>query len=97
VSGEKFDEWVEQYRPIENTKGDSGFCFDGRYMMFESYGSDLAHVLRVTKESPEKVWTIIEGDDGEMYLTNGYHIVNRFGHFITEVEHDGTELCIPVD
>lgn len=97
VSGDAFDNWVEQYRPLENPDGDSGFCFDGKHMMFETYGKDLARVEKAAVEKPKTVWTMVEGDEGGLYLTNGYHVVNRFGFFITEVEHDGEEVCLRVD
>jgi hypothetical protein len=44
------------------------------------------------------VWTYVDGDDGT-YVTNGYHLVNRIGYFITEVPYDdkgGTEPFLDV-
>lgn len=51
--------------------------------MLETFGSDLEQVLEINKKSPMKVWTAIDGDDGEVYLTQGFHWVNRVYYLIT--------------
>ena len=33
------------------------------------------------------MWTILEGDDNELYYTTGVHVVNRIGYFVTEEEY----------
>lgn len=95
--GEEFDQWVEQYRPITNPTGDSGFFVDDKCLMFETYGDDLAVVEKARRENPDKVWTVVEGDDNELYLGNGYHYVNRIGYFITETAHSGDPVNIKID
>ncbi len=92
-----FDEWVETYRPIANPTGDSGFFVDDKCLMFETFGADLAVVHKALSEAPNTVWTLVEGDDNELYLGDGYHYVNRFGYFITEVPHSGESVNIKLD
>ena len=48
---------------------------------------DLAH-----KEN--RLWSIVSGDDGGLYLLNGSHFVNTFAQFITELpwEHENIEI-----
>jgi hypothetical protein len=29
------------------------------------------------------VWTLVEDDDGDAVIVEGYHLVNRLGYFIT--------------
>lgn len=29
------------------------------------------------------IWTIVEGDDGDLYAIPGYHIVNHVGYIVT--------------
>jgi hypothetical protein len=53
--------------------------------LFETYGKELDFVIKTHNENPKKVWTIIEAD-GDMYISAGYHFVNRIGYFITEQE-----------
>ncbi len=31
---------------------------------------------------PAHVWTVVEGDNGEWYLCEGWHLVNRMGYVI---------------
>jgi len=89
-----FDEWFDTYKPIPNPTGDSGFSIDGVCYLFETYDPDLQRVLEVNEENPACVWTLVDGDDGEQYLGEGYHYVNRVGYFITEVPYTGAPLCI---
>jgi hypothetical protein len=41
----------------------------------------------------ERVWTVVEGDDGE-YILTGYHTVNYIARVVTEVpwEDEGLEV-----
>ena len=74
-----FDEWCEQYKPIKNHI-DTNASFNGE--MFETYGDEVEFVK---SQSPENIWMYGDGDDGGMYIWNGWHFVNRIGYFITEV------------
>jgi len=35
------------------------------------------------KVCPMHVWTRVDGDDGNIYITNGWHFVNRIDYIIT--------------
>lgn len=86
------DDWIEKYSPIRNRFIEPDGAFDGT--MFETYGEEL-EVVR--KADPMCVWTLIDGDlDDQMYVVSGCHFVNRVGYFITEVPHQGKDICIPV-
>jgi hypothetical protein len=78
-----FDEWCDTYKPIINHI-DSNASFDNGYggVMFETYGDEVDFVK---SQSPENIWMYGDGDDGGMYIWNGWHFVNRIGYFITEV------------
>jgi hypothetical protein len=80
-----FDQWVKRYKPVANAITPDA-PWDG--MMFETYDADLMHVLlhangHMGKAGRRKVWTLVEGDDGEPAIVEGYHRVNRIGYFIT--------------
>ena len=45
----------------------------------------LEYVLSIAKTDPNRVWTLSDGDDGNMYISSGYHLVNRINYFITAV------------
>lgn len=74
---DKLDAWEAKYQPIQNHidphAGDK----------FETYGAELDYVLSIANSEPDRVWTLVEGDDG-LYITNGYHLVNRLNYFITK-------------
>jgi hypothetical protein len=87
---EFYNDYVPQTNHIlradagENTDdGDIG-PFGGT--MYETFGPEFDYVLAMARDAKKQrhVWTIIEGDDGEFYLSAGYHIVNRFGYMITK-------------
>ena len=37
------------------------------------------------RQDPHTVWTLIDGDDGDMYLVNGLHFVNRVGYLLSTI------------
>ena len=80
-----FDLWWRSYRPTGSPRHNSGPCIGDTPRMFETFDDDLQDVLAANERAPGTVWTLIEGDDGEQYIVNGYHDVNRLGYFITEV------------
>jgi len=81
-----FDEWEKTFKPMPNHIAKNA-AFDG--FMFETYDAELAHVLLYAngyfgKASNRKVWTLVEGDDGESVIVDGYQLCNRIGYFITQ-------------
>ena len=95
-----FEEWQGRYCPIDNHLDDNASFQDenGNGIMFETFGDELQYVLSIANKEPNQVWTYVDGDDGT-YVTNGYHLVNRIGYFITAVPYDdkdGTEPFLDV-
>jgi hypothetical protein len=71
--------------------GNGGGC------LFETYGEQLDFVR---KQDPRTVWTLVDGDDGDLYVESGYHFVNRIGYLISTIPvPDGTDIQvhIPID
>ena len=68
-----FDDWWDEYQPIDNPFQSKPSFF---VKMFETYGEELEFVQN---QPIDKVWT--ELDDNSIVC--GYHIVNRFGYYIT--------------
>jgi hypothetical protein len=56
--------------------------------MFETYGAEYESVAAAGAENPNKIWTLVDGEDGETIIINGWAMVNRIGYFITEVPYD---------
>jgi hypothetical protein len=74
---DQFEAWDNKYQPIQNhfdpNEGDK----------FETYGEELDFVLKVAYTEPKRIWTLVDGDDGNLYIASGYHLVNRINYFIT--------------
>jgi hypothetical protein len=88
------DEFDDRYSPMTNhinpsagwAYGDAGGC------LFETHGEEFEFVRRY---DPRKVWTLVDGDDGDMYLISGLHFVNRVGYLLTkEPVQDNTSVQV---
>lgn len=81
-----YDTWATTFKPMTNYI-DPESAFD--QTMFETYGDEVEHVCdrANTPDTQHTVWTYIDGDDGT-YIIDGYRIVNRIGHFVTEKPAD---------
>jgi hypothetical protein len=67
---------------------------EGTGCLFETYGEELEFVR---KQDPRTVWTLLDGDDGDLYLASGYHFVNRIGYFVSTVPiPDGTFIQVHI-
>lgn len=92
-----FDEWFDYYSPMPNPEGESGFCVDGISYMYDLSGKDLRVVSAAAAKSPQTIWTLVEGDDGTLYVIDGFRRVNRIGFFITERANDGESVSVRCD
>ena len=80
------DEWFEQFKPIPNhIDNNASFNDDEHGYMFETYGEELEFVKA---QEPNRIWTYFDGDDGGTYISDGYHVVNRIGYFVTALPYD---------
>lgn len=71
-------DWVDQFKPIKNIQNPT------REDRFETFDEDLAVVHFCMAFFPLHVWTEMDGDDGDLFIGNGYHYVNRMSYYITE-------------
>jgi len=74
-----FEQFAKRYRPIEMDDG--------------SLMRDWQEIPLGTDE--RCVWTIVEGDNNRLYLTPGYHYVNRLGYAVCEVPFPDIEDELP--
>lgn len=88
-----YGDWVKTYRPVQNFIIDNA-SMDGT--MFETFGPEHNYVISQKALKPKHLWTLLEGDEGQTFVSNGYHHVNRLGYFITEVAFDGEDLEVSV-
>ena len=80
------DKWFDTYKPIPNHLDDNASFNDGEHgYMFETYGDELEFVKA---QDSNRIWTYRDGSDGGTYITEGYHVVNRIGYFVTTVPYN---------
>lgn len=97
---EKLNAWEQKYQPIKNHFSEPQGEFADEFVedKFETYGEELDYVLSIADTEPKRVWTLVEGDDDNLYITSGYHLVNRLNYFITknpcELEYEETPYLI---
>jgi hypothetical protein len=82
---DELNAWHDKYQPIQNHITKNG---DDK---FETYGEELEFVRTINSTEPNRVWTLIEGDSGNLWITNGYHFVNRLNYFITKNPYKNEE------
>ena len=71
------EKWQEYFKPIQKTCDGANAGFNGT--CFETYGAELQQVLSAPSNC---VWTLLVCE-GNLYISAGFHIVNRMGYFIT--------------
>jgi hypothetical protein len=88
---QELDAWEAKYKPIKNqyTQKQEGEFVEDR---FETYGEELDFVRA---QDPKYIWTLVDGDDGNLYIVNGYHLVNRINYFVTNLPFEGEFLEVP--
>ena len=76
------DEFDELYPLVTNHLNPSASwaCGDGPGCLFETYGEELEFVRR---QPADTIWTLVDGDDGDLYVVNGFQFVNRIGYLIS--------------
>ena len=62
---------------------DDNASLDG--VMYETYGPELDYVRA---QDPRHIWTFCE-EEGVLFFSQGYHLVNRLGYVITEKPYNG--------
>jgi hypothetical protein len=90
------DEFDAQYKLLKNhlnpnaswAIGDSSGC------LFETFGEELDFVRR---QDPATVWTVFDGEDGDLYIVSGFHFVNRIGYRVSIVARpDGVDVEVRI-
>jgi hypothetical protein len=50
----------------------------------DTYGKDKEKLAVIAEVNPNLIWTVVDGDDDELYLLAGWHLVNRIHYVITK-------------
>lgn len=73
-------EFHDEFRPVSENMVHDSESSDGP-KLFETYGAELE---TVKKADPNKVWTLLDADEGDPIIGAGFSFVNRIGYYITE-------------
>jgi len=78
------DEFDDRYPLVPNhlNPNASWGSGDGPGCLFETYGMEFDFIRQ---QDTRTVWTIVDGDDGDMYVVSALHFVNRIGYLISTV------------
>ncbi|MBS0265376.1 MAG: hypothetical protein JSS02_25805 [Planctomycetes bacterium] len=92
------DEFAARFPLVPNRINSMAtWAFDnGPGCLFETIGPEFEHVRRY---NPRKVWTVVDGDDGDMFVINGHYMVNRVGYLLSRdpaPENAVVEVRIPM-
>jgi hypothetical protein len=82
--------WIKNYRPVKNPF-DSNAAIDG--CLLQPYGEQWEFVRR---HDNFQIWTLVVTDlmrSTDWEISNGIHIVNRYGFLITHVPFTGDGTC----
>lgn len=86
------EEWETQYKPITNHIVPNASFFNDETgsngIMFETYGEEYDYVASIGHKEPNRIWTLIDTEDGELIIINHWGFVNRVGYFITEKPYE---------
>jgi hypothetical protein len=72
------EQFEEQHDMIQNHFNDNA-SYNGE--LFETFGDEVLFVIEKAKEN--RVVTILDGDEGDIYYVSGMHFVNRIGYLVT--------------
>ena len=86
-----YDDFLLKYHPVKNHLYEDA-AYDG--CMFETYGEQLEYVLSTHQHSPQNIWTLVEGENNDMWLSPGYHYIDRLAYIISKEPVDRNELDV---
>lgn len=46
--------------------------------------TDLQRYIKEHNVDEDCIWTVVDGDDGDLYLLHGFHYVNRVGYIVSK-------------
>lgn len=88
------EEFAVQYPLLVNPfNPDAAWSLPGKPgCLFETQGHELSFVRQ---QDPRTLWTLVDGDDGHVWLRSGVHRVNRLGYLVsTRPIPDGAVVAV---
>ncbi len=77
------EEFYNLYDPQKNHINE--YAAEDGYM-YETYGPEITYIHEILKQYPQRIWTVVDNNDGWYGIVAGCHHVNRMGYMITHEE-----------
>ncbi len=75
------DTFIARFGPRPNHLDlNASFDFGNGGCLFSARGPEWTHVL---SQDRQRVWTVLDGDEGCIVIESGLHYVNRLGFIVT--------------
>jgi hypothetical protein len=90
------DEFATRYALVRNhfSRGAIRTYDDGQECLFDTYGPELEFVRQ---QDPRRVWTLMDGGDGDMCIRSGFHFTNRLGYLVsTAPVPEGVRVAVSI-
>jgi len=87
------EQFIEEFKPVNNHI-DKEAGWGGT--LFETFGGELEYVFKMA-QTTKRVWTIIEGDNEDLFFVSGFRTVNRIGFIITTKEYEEEFQEVKID
>ena len=66
--------------------------------MYETFGEELDYIKKLCSEDQgNRIWTVLEGDSGDLFIQAGVHFVNRMGYIVTKEPWEDCRLYVDED
>lgn len=76
------DKWIETFKPLPNPVDNGcGYDFGQGCTLVETYSPHTEYLDTI---EANRIWTVVEGDEGHQYIMSGKSFVNRIGYIVTE-------------
>tara|TARA_A100001201_G_scaffold97919_1_gene84455 strand:+ start:591 stop:899 length:309 start_codon:yes stop_codon:yes gene_type:complete len=85
-----YEEWEKKYKPIEKSKG---------HIFFETHDEKDIEFLKdfESKNSFLNIWTLVDGDDDELFIDSGWRYVNRLNYIVTEIPRESADILVQAE
>lgn len=88
------EDWEDRFEPIKEYGGDKLFPL---YKDARKYAED-----RFDNKPYQHIWSIVDGEDGNLILLNGYHMCNVLDYIVCKIpwglgEDNDKDIDIEVD
>lgn len=86
--------WIETYNPLPNPVDDTcGYDYGNGCVLVETYSPHTEYLNTI---EANRIWTVIEADNGHQYIMSGRAFVNRIGYIVTEKPWE-EDISIDID